>query len=625
MHLTVTRRPRAITLSATLVLALVVSLAAVRPASGEDWTTPTELGIGSEATGGHDVAVNTAGEAAAVWIVGSSVRASTRTPGAAWSGWEEIGSVPSGPGTSIAPRVFLSPEGIVHAIWGRGGEFTSPAVPGTFQSRRRSPQGTWSPVQTYQSPTPIADFGATLTSDGGLVLHWLTFGRGYATRLDPAGQWAPHHEYPGGDRLGAAIASFREGAGATVLWSDFTQPSSTYSHTWRDGSWEPSRQVFTGTMTVSTVTDSSPSGWVVAADTTSSVPVRFRSPNGTWQEPFALPYTAIGVSVALTESNQAVVAWTDGEAGARSVRAALVDPVSGPGPVTTLSGPGTNSAPVVEIGAGGVATVAWSGPSGTTQAVTARAWQADAGWGEPRLLGLASGATPPALSGEGDGDAILAWINSAGRLQTRTLDRTPPKITTLAWSGSFVNEPIQFSATATDTWSPVSGATWDLGGGAGQQGLTTSHAFTEAGLHPVSLTVTDAAGNSSTQQVLVTVGTRDAPVTVPHQPTMSRFALDRRKIRLKGPKAKRRTTAWIDLDGSGRVQIQWSKKVVKVRKGKKRTVLKPVGTSAYDMKPGANRLTLRPKVGSKRLKVGRYVLVATIGQSSRTAKLRVTR
>lgn len=625
-----TRRARRRPLGAVLVvlvLGVVLVPAVTTPpaAVAADWTPVTDLGAG--AVGGFDVAVNSSGQAVAAWTDGSAVLVARRRAGEPWSAPENIGTALEA-SNSLGVSVLLGEDGRVHVFWGLQGAFTTPTVNGSFRSRTMAPDGTWAPLSTYDAPTPMFDFSAAVTTDGTAVVRWLTFGRGYAATVSPAGAWGPYtemRENANGYVLTGAV--FTEGRAATVVWTTGTSPGSTHTRTWRNGAWDLTDvQVDAqgGTLARRAVNRA---GWVVLTTSDSSrITVRFRSPGGGWQTPVAIPVQgSVTPSVTIDDSGRAVLAWREGTADALTIRATQVDPLSGPGTVTTLASAASLSLPEVVTSPTGSPTVAWR----TSSSVATRSLLAG-GWSPVHSLGAAapvstSDVRAPVSATAANGDAVLAWVSATGRVVATTFDATAPEIATLGWSGGFTGEPISFRASATDVWSAGTYATWDFGDGGSGEGYSPTHTYAETGTYPVTLTVTDTAGNTATRRANVTVGRREPPPTVPYVAKLSHFDLNTHKLRLKGPRSKRSTTARIGLDGTGRVTLSWTMKVTRTKNGKKRTKIRTVARQTYDLTPGTNKVTLTTKVGGKKLKVGKYVLVATIGESKRTAKLRIVR
>jgi PKD repeat protein len=61
-----------------------------------------------------------------------------------------------------------------------------------------------------------------------------------------------------------------------------------------------------------------------------------------------------------------------------------------------------------------------------------------------------------------------------------------------------VGKSAAYTAAALDTWSPVSSYVWGFGDGKTATGPSVTHVFAKPGTYPVTLTVSDAVGNTTT-------------------------------------------------------------------------------------------------------------------------------
>ena len=81
----------------------------------------------------------------------------------------------------------------------------------------------------------------------------------------------------------------------------------------------------------------------------------------------------------------------------------------------------------------------------------------------------------------------------------------------------------------------------------------------------------------------------------------------------------------VSLDSASKVTFTWSRKVrKKLKNGKTKMVTKKVATTSRTLKAGRTRFTVTAKLSKKkRLRPGRYVVVARTATSRKKATLRV--
>jgi hypothetical protein len=75
---------------------------------------------------------------------------------------------------------------------------------------------------------------------------------------------------------------------------------------------------------------------------------------------------------------------------------------------------------------------------------------------------------------------------------------------------------VEMTASAVDTWSGPATLAWSFGDGATSVEATTSHGYDASGTYQVTVTATDAVGNTSTQTRSLLVGV--PPTTLPTTP-----------------------------------------------------------------------------------------------------------
>jgi len=117
---------------------------------------------------------------------------------------------------------------------------------------------------------------------------------------------------------------------------------------------------------------------------------------------------------------------------------------------------------------------------------------------------------PLLIINEGNTNLYYRSIDKAGnsenaKLKTMKIDKTTPIANAGLDKEVIVAEKITFDASgSTDNFGIVS-YRWDFGDGASGTGMTTSHTYASSETYTVALTVKDAAGNTATQEIKVTV------------------------------------------------------------------------------------------------------------------------
>jgi hypothetical protein len=176
------------------------------------WQAPVDVGRGARATAGLHVAMNSAGDAAVVWVgqtgAPDEVRAAFRPRGEAWGQPASLGA--GRPGSLPTPRVAITSASRVVAAWlGAGGVTAS----------TRTATGTWA-----ASPVPGSTTASTvqlaLGDSGNAVTAWTRGSDGSVeASLRPAGigEWLPPSPVsaPRASRVGLALD---EAERAVAVW-----------------------------------------------------------------------------------------------------------------------------------------------------------------------------------------------------------------------------------------------------------------------------------------------------------------------------------------------------------------------------------------------------------------------
>jgi hypothetical protein len=458
-------------------------------------------------------------------------------------------------------------------------------LPEVIQVSVRPAGGGWSAPEPVSEPThdSVDVHVAMDPKSGAAVLVWQQYdGSGFtlrATQRTLGGSWsAPVVVSAPGQNAQSPRVGFAGGV-ATALWlrSDGSVERTEASSALLGGSWSapvylsaPGYAASEATLAVE-ADGTARALWSRIGTTSYVIQAVTLPPGGTWSQP--------------------VVLTPDGP-GFEAIRPSIaVDPVGG----------GVFAAWDEQIGATQVeAQVAHSTPSGS--------------WTSPEPVGEAAPGSAPALGVDGVGDAVAVFplgnVNPTD-LRARALDVAGPSVTGVtAPATATAGQSASFSATATDVWSAVTSYAWSFGDGATASGASPTHTYATPGTYPVSLTVTDAVGNSTTRTATTTVA---APV-----PAIGVFKLTKTKVAAARTIA-RRTKLKVGLNTAAVLKLVIKSRHRHLVKGKKK-FLKVV--LRKQVPAGLSRITIKAKLKGIRLKPDTYVItgVATNATGHSTKK-----
>ena len=476
-----------------------VVMSAYRPAGGT-WSAPVQVSAPVDEADNSEMAdlgVAADGTVTAVWSIGKSsgpfsVKASSRAPGGAWS---EPATLLSGASTFFPlPQVAVDPAGNATAVWRRfpGGPFVLEA------STRAAGSATWSAPETLDTNSGAHDVAAG--ADGTVVAVW-AFDDGGVQRIRarvraPAGGWASPVTLssPGtGDSSSPQVGAGGNG-GFTVVWDRGTGAPNTY---------------------------------YVQANT--------RAANGFWAGATDVSVASLyspGPDVAMDAAGNATAVWHRYDGVSFYLRASQ-RPAGGSWtpPVDVSAATQTFNGTALAMDAAGTTRLAWSAFEGGHYVVRTVGSAFQGPWSAPVPLSNPTEDTfRLALAVDPVGNAVLAWERSPsagnGIVEALGLDGAGPTVSAFsapptAPSGT----TLTYAANATDAWSAVTGYSWSFGDGASAAGPIVSHAYAAAGSYPVTLTVTDAVGNTTTRSATTTVTAVPSPV-----PAITTFKLKKRTI-----------------------------------------------------------------------------------------------
>jgi hypothetical protein len=246
-------------------------------------------------------------------------------------------------------------------------------------------------------------------------------------------------------------------------------------------------------------------------------------------------------------------------------------------------------------------------------------------WSDPQDL-TAGPAQPFEWDVDSDaaGNVVAAWSagDDNGPLEVRGtgFDATPPAVSglTIPTAGT-VGQALAFGMMAVDVWSPYA-ATWSFGDGTVAMGPATTHAYAAPGAYQVSVTATDAVGNSTTRSGTVTVAAAAPPPPPPlAKPVLSALALTTKTIHVVGSrKHPRATRLRLVLRTDAQVTVRLKRTRPVGGKALKARLVRSLGA-------GKASIRLRSKVAGKRLLPGTYVVIVTARNSAGTSAARKVR
>lgn len=163
------------------------------------------------------------------------------------------------------------------------------------------------------------------------------------------------------------------------------------------------------------------------------------------------------------------------------------------------------------------------------------------------------------------GNAVLTWQRApspgTGIVEALGLDGAGPTVSAFsAPPTALQGTTLTYAANATDAWSAVTGYSWSFGDGASAAGPIVSHTYAAPGSFPVTLTVTDAVGNTTTRSATTSVAAVPAPV-----PAITTFKLKNKTIA-----TDEKTKLTVRLNTASTLKLVFKSKHKHLVKGKKK-------------------------------------------------------
>ena len=358
--------------------------------------------------------------------------------------------------------------------------------------------------------------------------------------------------------------------------------------------------------------------------------------------------------VAFGPGGRAIATWDNQDTGGWTIRYASRDPGQNLGTVKAITGdPGdTAGGSRVAVDEQGSTLVVWAsfdaGKSKVRWAIASRGQDlAYSG----TLPGPDQGAALPQLAFDPQGNAVAAWQGyysaSGSNLQAPILaagyDAAGPLLRGLSLpSTGDTSKPVPFSVSPVDVWSPIASTRFSFGDGEALSATTVQapHTYNSAGTFQVSVTSTDALGNSSSAAGQVKILDRTKPTISRLSMTRRIFAVGPRPTALVAAKTKEgsafryalseRASVTITIEHpkpGRRVGRSCRKPSARLKHRKRCTRYASVGKLTRRANRAGRKTTrFSGRIGKKALKPGRYraTLRAKDPAGNRSAPKRIT-
>ena len=648
------------------------------------WLSSMKLSAPGQSAEEPQVAADGHGDYLAAWTRLNIVEASSKPAGP--GAWQSPLAVSNGKEQASLPQIALDSNGVATAVWLSfdGAEYSIQAA------ERANPTGAWS------TPVTLKKLGAMATTDprpdlavnarGDAVAVWMRYGGGVdsiaESAVKPAGAaaWGPvqvvskeavdmHAAEVGIDAAGDATADWEQVVAAETRVDTSARPAGgawqtpiPVSPTGGAAANEP-RLAENARGDVVAIWEHFYSEEIIEAATRSG-------PGGTWAKAVSLSREETGKGepglqqVALDGRGDAVAVWSRFDPANQDIVEAAAGQIATASwqPPVTISGKGKNfeESPQVGVDENGDAVAVWERWNGSNEVAEAVSGNAGSGtWGLPMALsspGQEAGEAQVALDAQGDAAAV--WHRNDGKasyiVEAAGYDAAGPLLNSLVLPGAgSVGVPLAFSVLPMDVWSVNGAVAWSFGDGSSASGASVTHTFSSPGTFPVTVIATDALGNASSSNGLVSI----APIVrtvVPPPPSAPRITgahLSRTRFRVSrrptAISAKARAPAGTDflftLSQSAKVQVAFQRALpglisrgrcvapsAKLRRRHARRCrrLHTVGalTRAREQR-GKDRLPFSGRLGTRPLAPGAYTALVTAsagGLSSSPVRLALT-
>jgi hypothetical protein len=456
--------------------------AAGRPAGGA-WQTPAVISSSSEAPSLPQVALDSGGDAVAVWLGhGSeySIQAAARAGvSGAWSVPQELKGLGATPVTEPRPDLAMNSHGDAVAAWEVNAGVHAVLEASVWTG------GAWGSAETISTEAvDLHPAEVGIDAAGDATAAWEQEAEGFiraTVSTRPAGgKWqAPLALSETGGQGNEPRLAENPGGEAVVIWERLE-----------------------GEEFVEAAGRAGVSGpW--------SKPVKLSRKEASKGEPG-------GQQVALDGHGDAVAVWSRFEGTEDIVEAAAGRAATASwGAPKTISGKGRNveEEPEVAVDESGDAVAVWPQWNGASEVIQGVAGSAvSGGWGTPAQVSAnGEDADQAGVAIDAQGDAAAVWLrfdetSKVILAESAGYDAAGPVLNGLSVPAfGTVGQPLSFSVTPFDAWSALGATTWSFGDGASASGSGVTHAYTTPGTYTVTVTSLDALGNASSAQAAVSI------------------------------------------------------------------------------------------------------------------------
>jgi PKD domain len=469
-----------------------------RPAGG-DWSEPETLSLPGEEGQRSQVAIDTSGNAIAVWITGESstdyvVRSAARPPDGEWSKPEDVSDSIS---EAVTPQLALDAGSEAVAVW-----TAFDAGDRILQGAVRSTDGEWSEPDDLsaagQFVSPLEAPDVAIDASGEAIAVWTLEGSDdivQAAVRAAGGDWAGAEDLSGaGEDAGEPVVAMNQAGEAVAAWTDF--------------------------------------------DSSDIVKASIRPSGGDWAaaDDLSAPGQDAGqADVALDETGRAVAVWHRFN-GSDFIIQGSVRPAGGDwAGADDLSSTGhgaTEPNVAMNVAAGAVAI--WRRSDGANERVQASVRPAEGDWAKPDTLSAAgenAGFPDLALDAAGNAFAVFGRNGDDGPfVQATGYDLSHPRLDGLQIPATgTVGKPVSFAVSPFDVF-PLAGTSWTFGDGGQAAGNAVSHVYAAPGAYPVVVSAVDAGGNASTRVAAIAIAAKSPPPP-PRRAIALTLRIDRKSLR----------------------------------------------------------------------------------------------